>query len=87
MRKEEGVAVEAKSGKLPKVLFLTITKSILSPLELVGSTASLTTSLCYICHDRKMKQVKHRHKHIQSLPLVFAQYVLTIEGVSRNMKG
>lgn len=88
--KEEGAAVEAESGKLPKVLFLTITKSILSPLELVGSlliTASLTTSLCYIYHDRKMKQVKHIHKHIQSLPLVFAYYVLTIKGVSRNMKG
>lgn len=37
MKNEEGAAVEAKSGKLQKVLFLTLTKSILSPLELVGS--------------------------------------------------
>lgn len=56
MKNEEGAAIEAKSGKLQKVLFLTITKSILSPLELVGPlliTASLTTSLCYVYHDRK----------------------------------
>lgn len=56
MKNEKGAAVEAKSGKLQKVLFLKITKSILSPLELVGPLlimASLTTSLCYIYHDRK----------------------------------